>query len=131
MEGSAKILVCLEECGYSRRLIGLELTNRPPEGILAAPIDEENFFEWECLISGPEDTCFANGVFPARISFPQDYPLSPPKMRFTCDLFHPNIYQDGRVCISILHAPGDDPTGYESSSERYDFLYTYEKKLYT
>ncbi|KIH56019.1 ubiquitin--protein ligase [Ancylostoma duodenale] len=96
----------------------LELTNRPPEGILAAPLDEDNFFEWECLITGPEDTCFANGVFPARISFPQDYPLSPPKMRFTCDLFHPNIYQDGRVCISILHAPGDDPTGYESSSER-------------
>ncbi|EPB69767.1 ubiquitin--protein ligase, partial [Ancylostoma ceylanicum] len=96
-----------------------ELTNRPPEGILAAPLDEDNFFEWECLITGPEDTCFANGVFPARISFPQDYPLSPPKMRFTCDLFHPNIYQDGRVCISILHAPGDDPTGYESSSERY------------
>ena len=40
-------------------------------------------------------------------------------LRFTCELFHPNIYQDGRVCISILHAPGDDPTGYESSSERF------------
>ncbi|KHJ96081.1 glucose-6-phosphate isomerase [Oesophagostomum dentatum] len=106
-----------------------ELTNRPPEGILAAPLDEDNFFEWECLITGPEDTCFANGVFPARISFPQDYPLSPPKMRFTCDLFHPNIYQDGRVCISILHAPGDDPTGYESSSERWSPVQSIEKIL--
>ncbi len=27
--------------------------------------------------------------------------------------------QDGRVCISILHAPGDDPFGYEKSSERW------------
>lgn len=30
----------------------LELTNRPPDGIIAAPIDEDNFFEWECLITG-------------------------------------------------------------------------------
>ena len=39
---------------------------------------------------GPECTPFEGGVFPARLSFPTDYPLSPPKMKFTCDLFHPN-----------------------------------------
>jgi ubiquitin-protein ligase len=27
-------------------------------------------------------------------------------MQFTCKMFHPNIYDDGRVCISILHPPG-------------------------
>lgn len=48
-----------------------ELTLNPPEGIIAGPIDEDNFFEWECLITGPEGTCFENGVFPAKISFPQ------------------------------------------------------------
>ena len=36
----------------------------------------------------------------------QDYPLNPPKMRFISKIFHPNIYPDGRVCISILHKPG-------------------------
>ncbi|VDD95856.1 unnamed protein product [Enterobius vermicularis] len=106
-----------------------QLTLNPPEGIIAGPIDEDNFFEWECLITGPEGTCFENGVFPAKISFPQDYPLSPPKMQFTCDLFHPNIYPDGRVCISILHAPGDDPTGYESSAERWSPVQSVEKIL--
>jgi len=39
---------------------------------------------------GPEGTCFEGGVFTARLTFPADYPLSPPKMKFTCDLFHPN-----------------------------------------
>ncbi|XP_068956392.1 ubiquitin-conjugating enzyme E2 G2 isoform X1 [Petaurus breviceps papuanus] len=53
-------------------------------------MNEENFFEWEALIMGPEDTCFEFGVFPAILSFPLDYPLSPPKMRFTCEMFHPN-----------------------------------------
>ncbi|RXM28974.1 Unconventional myosin-X [Acipenser ruthenus] len=78
---------------------------------------------------GPEDTCFEGGVFPAILSFPSDYPLSPPKMRFTCEMFHPNIYPDGRVCISILHAPGDDPMGYESSAERWSPVQSVEKIL--
>ena len=29
-----------------------QLTLNPPEGIIAGPIDEENFFEWEALITG-------------------------------------------------------------------------------
>ncbi|CAB1424073.1 unnamed protein product [Pleuronectes platessa] len=106
-----------------------QLTLNPPEGIVAGPANEENFFEWEALIMGPQDTCFEGGVFPALLSFPSDYPLSPPKMRFTCDMFHPNIYPDGRVCISILHAPGDDPMGYESSAERWSPVQSVEKIL--
>lgn len=101
--------------------------------------------------SGPEGTCFEGGVFPARLVFPPDYPLSPPKMKFTCEIFHPNskffsvclisspiivdfdggfvVFSDGRVCISILHAPGDDPMGYESSAERWSPVQSVEKIL--
>lgn len=42
------------------------------------------------IFSGPEGTCFEGGVFPAKLIFPPDYPLSPPKMQFTCEMFHPN-----------------------------------------
>lgn len=34
-----------------------------------------------------------------------------------------------RVCISILHAPGDDPMGYESSEERWSPVQSIEKIL--
>ncbi|KAL1456013.1 hypothetical protein WDU94_000768 [Cyamophila willieti] len=71
-----------------------QLTINPPEGIIAGPVNEENFFEWEALITGPEGTCFEGGVFPAKLTFPSDYPLSPPKMQFTCDMFHPNKPND-------------------------------------
>ncbi|XP_036206110.1 ubiquitin-conjugating enzyme E2 G2 isoform X5 [Myotis myotis] len=91
-----------------------QLTLNPPEGIVAGPMNEENFFEWEALIMGPEDTCFEFGVFPAILSFPLDYPLSPPKMRFTCEMFHPN---------------SDDPMGYESSAERWSPVQSVEKIL--
>ena len=39
------------------------------------------------------------------------------------------MYPDGRVCISILHAPGDDPTGYETSKERWSPVQSIEKIL--
>lgn len=29
------------------------------------------------------------------------------------------MHADGKVCISILHPPGDDPMGYESAMERW------------
>lgn len=96
---------------------------------MAGPLSEDNFFEWEALISGPEDTPYEGGVFPARLSFPKDYPMSPPVMRFTLGMYHPNVYPDGKVCISILHPPGHDPHGYEKVSERWSPVQSIEKIL--
>ena len=39
---------------------------------------------------GPEGTPFEGGVFVTELIFPTDYPLSPPKMKFTSEMFHPN-----------------------------------------
>ncbi|TIA89928.1 hypothetical protein E3P99_01834 [Wallemia hederae] len=95
----------------------------------AGPINEQNLFEWEALIQGPDDTPFEGGVFAATLSFPKDYPLAPFKMKFTPPIFHPNVYEDGNVCISILHPPGDDPMMYERSSERWSPVQSVEKVL--
>jgi ubiquitin-conjugating enzyme E2 G2 len=106
-----------------------ELTINPPEGIHAGPISESNYYEWEALISGPQQTPFEGGMFVATLKFPKDYPLSPPVMKFQTKIFHPNVYPDGTVCISILHAPGNDPLGYESASERWSPVQSVEKIL--
>jgi ubiquitin-conjugating enzyme E2 R len=42
-----------------------------------------------------------------------------PEFRFLQPLYHPNIYTDGRLCISILHAPGEDALSGESAAERW------------
>jgi ubiquitin-conjugating enzyme E2 G2 len=106
-----------------------ELTVNPPEGIVAGPVSEDNFFLWEALIMGPDGTPYEGGVFTAVLQFPFDYPLNPPKMVFKDRLWHPNVYPNGEVCISILHPPGDDPTHYELSSERWSPVQSVEKIL--
>lgn len=42
---------------------------------------------------------------------------------------HCAVYPDGRVCISILHTPGEDPLGYESATERWSPVQSIEKIL--
>ncbi|ESQ44918.1 hypothetical protein EUTSA_v10010846mg [Eutrema salsugineum] len=60
------------------------------------------------------------------MQFPNDYPVSPPTVTFTSEMWHPNVYSDGKVCISILHPAGDDPNGYELASERWSPIHTVE-----
>jgi ubiquitin-conjugating enzyme E2 G1 len=70
------------------------------------------------------------GNFTCRLSFPPTYPLLPPSLTFQTPIpFHPNIYADGRLCISILHPPEDDQYGYESASERWSPVQTPETIL--
>ncbi|KAF2800383.1 ubiquitin-conjugating enzyme [Melanomma pulvis-pyrius CBS 109.77] len=105
------------------------LSSDAPEGITAGPVTEDDMFLWEALIQGPEGTPFEGGVFPAELKFPKDYPLAPPSMRFLVDVWHPNVYPNGQVCISILHPPGDDPNHYEQASERWSPIQSVEKIL--
>lgn len=128
------------------------LSTDAPEGIVAGPRNEDDIFNWDCLIQGPDGTPFEGGVFPATLTFPRDYPLAPPTMKFECDMWHPNgmgfscrpflrnggacladvwilVYPTGVVCISILHPPGDDPNHYEHASERWSPIQSVEKIL--
>jgi len=41
-------------------------------------------------------------------------------MKFVTPMWHPNIYPDGKVCISILHPPGVDKyNAMETADERW------------
>jgi len=106
-----------------------DLNKAPVEGFSAGLVDETNPFLWEICIIGPPDTPYEGGFFNAVMKFPHDYPNSPPTLSITSDFWHPNVYTDGRVCISILHSPGDDEFGYEQASERWLPIHTVESIL--
>ncbi|WFD41997.1 E2 ubiquitin-conjugating enzyme [Malassezia psittaci] len=114
----------------------MELRKNPVDGFSAGLKDESNLFEWEILIIGPMDTLYEGGFLKAELTFPPEYPLLPPTMKFKTPMWHPNIYEDGTLCISILvsltlmqHAPGKDEYGYEDASERWLPIHTVETIL--
>lgn len=91
----------------------------PVEGFTVELLDEASLYEWKVFIEGPKDTCYDGGVFELRLSFPKDYPMSPPTLKFISDFWHPNVYNDGKVCMSILHPPGEDAMSGELAEERW------------
>ena len=85
---------------------------------------EDNVYIWDVSLIGPSDTIFENGIYECQIKFPKEYPMKPPKFTFKSQIFHPNIYKNGEVCISILHQPGADEYGYEDADERWRPVHT-------
>uniref|UniRef100_A0A5S6Q7X2 UBIQUITIN_CONJUGAT_2 domain-containing protein n=1 Tax=Trichuris muris TaxID=70415 RepID=A0A5S6Q7X2_TRIMR len=107
----------------ARRMLAQEmkgLTEEPMEGFRVKLIDEQDLFEWDVVLFGPPGTIYEGGYLKALLQFPVNYPFSPPTMRFTTKLWHPNIYESGEVCISILHPPVDDPQSGELPCERWN-----------
>ncbi|RNA12426.1 ubiquitin-conjugating enzyme E2 R2 [Brachionus plicatilis] len=95
------------------------IQKEPLEGFTVSLVND-NLFEWEVAIFGPPNTLYQGGYFKSHIKFPSDYPYSPPSVRFATKMWHPNIYENGDVCISILHPPVDDPTNTELPSEKWN-----------
>ncbi|KAF6807867.1 ubiquitin-conjugating enzyme [Colletotrichum sojae] len=87
-----------------------------PEGIYLR-YDEARPDAMKVLIVGPKDTPYENGIFEFDVFCPAEYPAVPPMM--TCKTvvpvpirgnkrrFNPNLYEDGKICLSLLNTwPG-------------------------
>lgn len=91
--------------------------------------DDSNIFVWNIgVMVLNEESIYHGGYFKAQMRFPEDFPFSPPQFRFTPAIYHPNVYRDGRLCISILHQSGDPMTD-EPDAETWSPVQTVESVL--
>lgn len=67
--------------------------------------DAEDLFKWTVFIIAPDGSPYEKGLFRALIRFPDTYPMDPPSVQFQSEIAHPNIYRDGKVCMSTLQNP--------------------------
>ena len=61
----------------------------PPEGVSASPLGDENLLIWGGTIIGPDDTPWEGGIFSMRLTFTEQYPDKPPRVRFTSEMVRP------------------------------------------
>ncbi len=103
---------------FKRLAAELKQLNKEPNYFYSIKPQENNFLNWDFILIGPQDTYYEGGIFDGQITFPQNYPIEPPKVKFN-NIIHPNIHRTGEVCISILHQ-GRDVYGYEKDYERWN-----------
>ncbi|KAI0897862.1 ubiquitin-conjugating enzyme/RWD-like protein [Annulohypoxylon nitens] len=115
--------------GAKHRLMS-EMQELSKEKWVNIDLVNDNILRWRLgLIVVNPDSAFNGGYFKAEMTFTDDYPYLPPTFRFLLPIYHPNIYPDGRLCISILHTPGEDITSGEAASERWSPLQGVESVL--
>ena len=69
--------------------------------------DDSNMLKGYAVIFGPNDTIYRHGAYMFEFNFPTNYPVSPPKLTYLTNdgntRFHPNLYRNGKVCLSVLN----------------------------
>jgi ubiquitin-conjugating enzyme E2 Z len=83
--------------------------------------DDSDMLKGYALIIGPSDTPYFGGYYFFELSYPTDYPHSPPKVKYCTNgekvRFNPNLYVCGKVCVSLLNTwRGDQWTSCQTIS---------------
>ncbi|KAH9904879.1 ubiquitin-conjugating enzyme/RWD-like protein [Xylariomycetidae sp. FL2044] len=115
--------------GAKNRLMS-EMQELAKENWVNIDLVGDNILKWRLgLVVVNPDSAFNGGYFKAEMTFTEEYPYHPPTFRFLIPITHPNIYPDGKLCISILHTPGEDVMSGEDASERWTPLQGVESVL--
>lgn len=79
---------------------------------------------WRVLVTGPDDTPYSGGCFIFDAYFPPSYPMVPPQVKMLTTgnnmvTFNPNLYDTGKVCLSLLGTwKGQSAENWDSSFSR-------------
>ena len=80
---------------------------QPPEGISCYGMNEKLDILM-ATIMGPNGSPYDGGLFQLEVAIPVNYPFEPPRIKFLTPVYHPNIDNNGLICMDLLKMP---PTG--------------------
>lgn len=78
-----------------------DIRRDPLSNCSTGPIND-NIFTWSAVLAGPSGSVYHGGMFRLEIRFPQTYPFKPPKVTFKTKIYHPNVNENGGICLDIL-----------------------------
>jgi ubiquitin-conjugating enzyme E2 I len=80
-----------------------------PEDFVAKPATlsdgSTDLMLWSCVVPGKAGTIWEAGHYSVKLKFSNDFPSRPPECYFSPPIFHPNVYDDGKICLSIINPP--------------------------
>jgi ubiquitin-conjugating enzyme E2 Z len=105
-EKKVKLQMDLASKRLSREIRQVRKERLDEQGIFIN-VNDKDKFHIQCLIVGPDDTPYQDGFYLFDLFFDKhSYPYKPPRAIFQTRngnlRFNPNLYSNGKVCVSIL-----------------------------
>lgn len=76
-----------------------------------------------CLVITPDDGYWLGGTFRFHIEVPNEYNIVPPLARCLTRIWHPNITEDGNICLSLLRQNSHDALGWAPTRKLRDVVW--------
>ncbi|PWA31169.1 hypothetical protein CCH79_00002983, partial [Gambusia affinis] len=98
-----------------------ELEANLPSTCKASFPDENKLHHFQLAVS-PDEGYYQSGRFQFEIDVPEAYNMVPPKVRCLTRIWHPNITENGEICLSLLREHSIDGTGWAPTRTLKDLL---------
>uniref|UniRef100_A0A669EJ19 E2 NEDD8-conjugating enzyme n=1 Tax=Oreochromis niloticus TaxID=8128 RepID=A0A669EJ19_ORENI len=102
---------CFLTCSYFLPTEVAELEANLPSTCKASFPDEDKLHHFQLAVS-PDEGYYQSGRFQFEIDVPEAYNMVPPKVRCLTRIWHPNITENGEICLSLLREHSIDGTGW-------------------
>ena len=86
-------------------------------------LQNDNLYSWYMMLTGPvrmlfdlavgnwtkfpvkkSDTPYQDAKFKIQMDFTTDFPFKPPVILFKTKIYHPNVSEEGAICLAMLKA---------------------------
>ncbi|KAG8007220.1 Regulator of G-protein signaling 9-binding protein, partial [Nibea albiflora] len=97
--------------GLQQELMTLMVSSHPTNGLvtmmsgdkgISAFPESDNLFKWIGTIDGAQGTVYHGLRYRLSLDFPAGYPYQAPRVKFVTPCFHPNVDEQGFICLDIL-----------------------------
>ncbi|CAI9738570.1 Hypothetical predicted protein [Octopus vulgaris] len=85
--------------------------------------EDSNVLHMFDLSIHPDEGYWHGGTFHFHIEVPDEYNIVPPKVRCETRIWHPNIDEDGEVCLSLLRQNSYDMMGWAPTRRLKDVIW--------
>ncbi|KAK5120127.1 hypothetical protein LTR85_006608 [Meristemomyces frigidus] len=90
----------------SKRLIKeLDQYSKDPSPAVSKlePNTDDDLTHLSAVLRGPDGTAYEGGEWNLTITVPSSYPNTPPEVRFSTPICHPNVsFKTGEICLDLL-----------------------------